>query len=228
MRELSALADARGITIVEDAAESFGSKYDGRASGTWGRLGSFSFQATKTVTTGEGAMVVTEDEDLRNLMALYRSHGMRDRRYWHYVAGHNFRLTNLQAAIGCAQLERFADICRERKRVHQTYKTELACIAGVTPQHFEGAVDPVLWAIAVRIDEGAFPQGRDQLIAQLLEQGIETRPGFYAASEMPLYETGSLPVCENIARNVISLPTYPTLTDETIAFICESLGRLQK
>src|SRR6185503_11850661 len=117
MDEINALAKSRGVAVIEDAAESFASTYRGTQAGMMSDIGSFSFQATKTITTGEGGMVVTEREDLQKTMALYRSHGMlRKRFYWHEVPGHNFRLTNLHAAIGCAQLERLDRIIVERRR----------------------------------------------------------------------------------------------------------------
>ena len=223
------LAEASGITVIEDAAESFASKYRGRWSGAIASVGTYSFQATKTITTGEGGMVVTNDPTVQRRMALYRSHGMLGRRYLHEVPGHNFRLTNLQAALGCAQLERLETIIGERRRVHATYSASLRHLAGVRPQIHRSDVDPVWWAIAVEIDPAAFPQGRDALIEQLAGIGIETRNGFYAASELEIYaDRKSLPVCERLSRNVISLPTYPTLDDERIEAICQALGSFRR
>ena len=223
------LAASKNIVVIEDAAESFASKYKGRWSGAIAPMGTFSFQATKTITTGEGGMVVTNDPAMQRRMALYRSHGMLGRRYLHEVPGHNFRLTNLQAALGCAQLERLDTIIRERRRVHATYSGALSRIDGVRPQLYRADVDPVLWAIAVELDGDAYPQGRDTLIGQLAAAGIETRNGFYAASEMAIYEDRRpLPVCERLSRNVISLPTYPTLDDERIEMICAALGSFRR
>jgi len=104
MDEIIALAKDRSVVVVEDAAEAFGSRYKNRQAGSIGQLGTFSFHATKTITTGEGGMVVTDSCELRDRLYLYRNHGMLRTRYWHEVAGHNFRLTNMQAAMGCAQL----------------------------------------------------------------------------------------------------------------------------
>ncbi|WP_428623630.1 DegT/DnrJ/EryC1/StrS family aminotransferase, partial [Sedimenticola sp.] len=106
MTPIIELANRYGLFVIEDAAESLGSKYAGQQSGTIGDVGTFSFHATKTVTTGEGGMVVTDNEDVYKRMVLYRNHGMGVRRYWHEVPGYNFRLTNLQAALGLAQLEK--------------------------------------------------------------------------------------------------------------------------
>lgn len=228
MDRMMDLADSQGIAVVEDAAEALGSRFNGRMAGGFGTIGCFSFQATKTITCGEGGMAVTEDPRLDDLMRRYRSHGMLRRKYFHEVVGHNFRLSNILAALGCAQLERLDLIIRERRRVHEQYKAGLDQAGGLTLQSFPAGVDPVLWAMAVELDPRAFPQGRDNVIAQLAEAGIETRPGFYAASQMNLYDAPRLPVCERIASNTISLPTFPTLGGDQIDRICGRLLGLKK
>ena len=230
MDEICALAESRGIVVVEDAAESFVSRHRGRLSGTIAPIGCFSFQATKTITTGEGGMVITDREEYYERMRLYRNHGMDRLRYWHELAGHNFRLTNLQAALGCAQLEHLSTIVDERKRVHQHYLRRLTNMPGITLQHFEADVDPVVWAVALKLDPRAYPQGRDAVIDQFLQKGIETRPGFYAASLMDhLYEDcPPLPVCEDLGRQIISLPTFPTLTEEQIDYVCDALDGVRQ
>ena len=153
---------------------------------------------------------------------------MARRRYWHEVAGHNFRLTNLQAAIGCAQLENLPRIAAERKRVHRSYETRLRSTSGVRAQHFDAEIDPVLWAMAIQLDPAAYPQGRDHVSMAMADAGIETRPGFYAASTIPLYDCAPLPVAEHLSQNVISLPTYPTLADDQINRICDELAALRR
>lgn len=229
MGEILSLARGKGLPVLEDAAESFSSKYKGVQSGAIAGLGTYSFQATKTITTGEGGMVVTDDEQLARTMALYRSHGVTDRRYWHELPGHNFRLTNLQAALGCAQLERLESIIRERKRVHRTYAAALKDVTGLRLQAFRPEVDPVLWALALELDPDAYPQGRDKVIEQLAEEGIETRNGFYAASQLPIYpDCAPLPICERLARNVISLPTFPSLNDQQIHHVSSKIAGLRK
>ena len=229
MDDILALGLKHNIPVIEDTAEAFASKYKDRQAGTMGLMGSYSFHATKTITTGEGGMVVTNDEELAKKMALYRSHGlMRKTHYWHELPGNNYRLTNLQAALGVAQMQRLDRIIAERKRVHASYNALLGREGGITLQKFEPDVVPVLWAIALKLDGKAFPQGRDAVITQLREANIETRPGFYTPSQMPhIYDCPPLPVCEAIARQTISLPTYPTLTDEQIGYICEILKNLR-
>lgn len=229
MEDIIALGAKHNIPVIEDTAEAFASKYKGQQAGTMGLMGSYSFHATKTITTGEGGMVVTNDEELAKKMALYRSHGLlRKTHYWHEIPGNNYRLTNLQAALGVAQMQRLDTIIAERTRVHGTYRALLEKVEGISLQKFEPDVEPVLWAIALKLDMKAFPQGRDTVIRQFMEANIETRPGFYTPSQMPhIYDCPPLPVCEAIARQTISLPTYPTLTNEQIQYICETLVSLR-
>jgi perosamine synthetase len=223
------LAHRKHLAVIEDCAEALFSKYANRYCGTFGQVNTFSFQATKTITTGEGGLVVTDDEVLYKKMTLYRSHGLLERgRYWHEVPGHNFRLTNIQAALGYAQVEQKETIITERKRVHLQYKACLEDVDGIRLQYFPEKVEPVLWAIALKLDQKAFPQGRDHVMAQLKEQDIETRPGFIASSLLTIYEPHRLRVSEEISQHVISLPTFPTLTNEHIQGICHCLKTLRR
>jgi perosamine synthetase len=230
MDSIMQLADSHGVAVVEDVAEAFACRYKNRLAGTFGDIGTFSFQATKTITTGEGGMVITNNENLYDRMALYRSHGMRRKQYyWHDLAGHNFRLTNLQAAVGVAQMEKLEHIVKERKRVYNQYQNLLANLPGLTLQYFPPEVDPVIWAIAVKLDPLAFPQGRDSVIQEMIHGGIETRPGFVAPRFMDhIYVCPALPISEELSKNVLSLPTYPTLRDEQICFICDQLQKLRR
>ena len=227
MDDILELASEREISVIEDAAEAFPSRYRGRVAGTMGTIGTFSFQATKTITTGEGGMVLTNVAPLHERMALFRSHGLlRKRHYWHELPGHNFRLTNMQAALGCAQLEKLDAIVAERRRVNERYCEHLSKMPGITLQEFNDAVDAVVWAVAIGLDPAYYSQGRDSVMEQMGAAGIETRPGFCAPSEMSFYECPPLPICEKISRSVVSLPSYPTLANSEIDHICEQLGRL--
>jgi perosamine synthetase len=224
MDALKLLAERHRLFIIEDVAEAAFSKYKGQFAGTFGKAGCFSFQATKTITMGEGGFVLTDYQELYEAMCIIRDHGMRKgRRYWHDVVGYNFRLTNLQAAVGCGQLENLNLIISERKRVFQLYRQNLDGEKGITLQHFSSDVEPVVWTIAVKIDPAFFNGDRDFLMEFLLEKGIETRPGFYPPSVMPLYGSPSLTVSEDVAAHVIGLPSFPSLTEAEINFICDQL-----
>lgn len=229
MEDIIELAASRRIPIVEDAAEAFGSTYQGRMAGTLGTIGTFSFHATKTITTGEGGMVATASRELRDKMSLYRSHGVGRRRYWHEVAGHNFRLTNLQAALGCAQLGKIEAISRARREMLMRYQERLGRIAGVRVQRVPKDVDPIPWAVAVELDPAAFPQSRDQVMEEMSSAGIETRPGFYPPGVMPHFHGASAnPNAQTISERVIVLPSSPSLEEHEIDSVCARLARLRR
>jgi len=224
MQPILDLAAARGLWVIEDAAEALGSTYRGRQAGTIADIGTFSFHASKTIATGEGGAVATRNAEAHQRMKLYRSHGFSSRRYYHEVAGHNFRLPNVQAALGCAQLEQIGTIAAERRRVYRRYVEGLGQLNGIRLQTMTPGVDPLVWAVAVEIAPDAFEPGRDRIMALLEERGIETRPGFHAASEMPhIYGAQDLPVSTRLAGRVISLPTSPTVADDEVDYIVGSL-----
>lgn len=221
--DLLTLAEGHGIAVIEDAAEAFGSRLNG-AAGSRGLINTFSFHATKTITTGEGGLITTNDNDIAARIRLYRSHGLRrERHYWHEIPGNNFRLTNLQAALGVAQLEQFEKIVAERTRVYDHYRTRLEDVPGVALQTMTPAIEPVVWAIALKLDHLHFPQGRDALMTSLMQRGIETRPGFQAPTEMGYFAPTDLPVSESLGREVISLPSYPGLSGDEIDYVCNEL-----
>lgn len=227
MKRIMDIASSRKIPVIEDTAEAPFSQYKNEYAGTIGDLGCFSFQATKTITTGEGGLVATNNESLYEKMCLYRNHGMLKKRYWHEVPGHNFRLTNVQAAIGCAQLEKLELIIRERRRIYAQYRKHLNHVRGFRLQSFSPDVKPVPWTFAVYLDPEVFPQGRDRVMEQLNQTGIETRPGFYASSLLTIYKKHTVPLAENMSRHVICLPTYISLQNGQIQTICEEIKKLR-
>jgi perosamine synthetase len=228
MDPIVSLARRHGIRIIEDGAESAFSRYNGKPAGTLGDVGTFSFQATKTITTGEGGMVLTDDDDVAEYMRLLRDHGMKPgQRYWHDVVGYNFRLTNLQAAVGCAQLLHLAEIIERRRLIHRLYLDALASISEVSPQFYRREVDPVLWAMAVRLRSAGSLEAsrarREAIVRRMAVDGIETRPGFYSLDLLAPYGCPSLPVAGETSANVISLPTFFDLNGVEIQRICSSL-----
>lgn len=222
------LSEEHEIPIIEDCAESLFSTYNGRQSGTFGLINTFSFQATKTITTGEGGLVVTDDERIAKKMSLYRSHGMDRSKafYIHELPGHNFRLTNLQAAMGVAQFEARETIVAERERVHAEYMNNLRDVFGIKFQKISNNSEPLIWAIALLLDKDRYANKRDDLIQALRKANIESRPGFYASSMLDIYSEHKLPVTEEVSRNIISLPFFATLKNEQIAYICNQFKTL--
>jgi len=229
MSALAELAKKHNLFLIEDTAEAAFSQYKGKYAGTFGDLGCFSFQATKTLTMGEGGFVLTTNAQLYEKMKLIRDHGMRkDKRYWHDAIGYNFRLTNLQAAVGYGQLEMIDRVIEERQRVYQLYKTHLGNEKGIIMQHFVSQVKPVVWAVALRVDTKHFAGDRDFIMRALLDAGVETRPGFYSFDVMPLYKAPLLPISSEVSAEVVSLPFFATLSEEEVAYICAYLKKLRK
>lgn len=228
MNALVATCAPRGIKIVEDTAEALMTTYNGRFLGTIGDAGTFSFHATKTLTTGEGGGVVFREQAFFEAAKVIRDHGMKERRYWHDVVGHNFRLTNMQAAVGCAQLQTLDQVCSLRERVFQAYSRILTETCGdqLRLQRIEMKTDPVMWALGVELS-GFRADQRDRVMATLLEDGIETRPGFYAAPTLPPYRDSvgadSCPTAIRLSESIIALPFSVGLTEEDILWISKKL-----
>jgi len=229
MEEILNIGASFKISVIEDVAESFMSQYKGQYAGTFGAFGCYSFQATKTITTGEGGAICTDDNHKAEKARIIRNHGMtKERRYWHHEVGHNFRLTNLQSALGFSQLEKIQDIIQNKKRVYDAYLENLSEVKGISFQRFEKEVDPVVWAVALRVDPKFFKGDRDYLIKALSEVGIETRPGFSPFHEMPIYKCPPLKNVTDVSRTLLSLPSYPSLSNEDIYYISEQVKLLRK
>jgi len=224
MSELLAATGHRGVPVIEDAAEAFGTTLDGHAAGSMGLVGTFSFQATKTITCGEGGLAVTNNPEIAHKMRLHRNHGVGSIKYLHLLPGNNFRLTNVQAAIACAQLERLPDIRIQRERVRDRYMKNLGNSTALTLQRDHVGVRQLPWAVAVRLKPSHYPRGRDQVMEDLQILGVETRPGFQSPSNHSYFPTPmDLPVSEFLSEEILVLPTYPQLTDNSIDRICENL-----
>lgn len=222
MPALVSLAAEKGLKVVEDCAEALGSTLHGTHVGLFGDVGTFSFFGNKTVTTGEGGMVVTRDEALAARMRKVKGQGQSlERRYWHDEIGFNYRMTNICAAIGVAQMERIDPILERKRQIAQLYRAELT--GG--PFEFQRPIDGVVssdWLVSLLLPAGT---DRDEVMKRLAERGVDSRPVFYCAHHMPMYRTGgSHPVAEDIAARGISLPSYPGLTDEQVVSICEKLS----
>jgi len=219
MDPIMEIAGRHGLRVVEDAAEAHGAKYKGKTVGTFGIAGSFSFFGNKIITTGEGGMVVTDDAEFAERCRHLRGQGVSPvRTYWHDVVGYNYRMTNLAAAIGVAQLERIEETLEAKRRIAERYAARLASIPGVRQQAEMPWATSVHWMVSILVG----PQLRDPLMAFLAERGVDSRPLFYPAHTLPMYagET-SFPVAEYLGASGINLPSYPDLTDADIDLVCD-------
>jgi perosamine synthetase len=230
MDALQAVADRHGIFLIEDAAQAHGAEFRGRRTGSLGRLATFSFFGNKIITTGEGGMVTTDDDDLAASVRLLKSHGMDpNRKYWFPVIGYNYRMTNVAAAIGLAQLEK-ADWHLERHReVANWYREHLQAVPGLAWQVEQGWARHVWWLFTIVLDDG-LPVERDAVMARLAAAGIDTRPVPYPLHQLPAYQVSTqgqvFPVAERLARRGFNLPTSAGMTREQVVRVCDRLAQI--
>jgi perosamine synthetase len=225
MDEIMEQADRHGLTVIEDAAEAHGAMYKGRMVGGIGHLGCFSFFGNKIITTGEGGMVVCNSGRLADRVRILRDHGMDpERRYWHPWVGFNYRMTNLQAAVGCAQLERIDEILESKRQTAKWYASRLTEIRGLTLPPTNDWSSSVFWMFSVLVDENLIGLSRDLVLKHLQEKGIEGRPFFYPAHKMPPYEAGiHLRNTEVLSSVGLNLPSYVGLTESEVDRVCRAL-----
>lgn len=215
------------LLIVEDCAEALGSYFKGKSVGTFGDAATYSFYGNKTITTGEGGMVVFKDNAVADRAAMLRDHGMqKTKRYWHAEIGYNYRLTNIQAAIGVAQFERLNEFVSAKRNIAKTYNQTLNKISYFqTPEERKDMLNSY-WLYTFMVNPSA-PFNRDELIDYLSLQGIETRPVFFPMHQMPPYVNFGKP--ENLVVSIqlsacgISLPSSVNLTEVELNYICKSI-----
>ena len=231
LKPILKLAKLKKINVLEDSAESLGSKYYNKNSGTLADIGTFSFQATKTITTGEGGMVITKkNKRFKYLLKLFRNHGIKNTRYMHIVPGHNFRLTNLQASMGYSQIKNFNKIIKDRKNSYNLYKKLLKDEKGFKLQRFGKNIDPIVWTMAVVLDPKYYGN-RDIIIKKLLNKGIETRNGFFSINRLKIFKkfhSRDLKNSDHLSKNLICLPLFNGIKSSEIKYIVKSFLSLRK
>ncbi len=222
MDSLNAIAKKHNLLIVEDCAEAFGSRYKNIHVGNFGDVSTFSFFGNKAITTGEGGMVVTNDKNLYEKSIHIKGQGLAaNREYWHDVVGYNYRMTNICAAIGLAQLERADSIIKKKKQLAEWYNKHLINLP-VQPQREAGNVFNSYWMYTILVEKA---EERDKLREHLKQNGIETRPAFFPVHTMPIYfdKNIHLPVAEDLCSRGINLPSYPALTEEDVKYIVHKI-----
>lgn len=227
MVKINTIAHAHGLLVVEDAAEAHGAAIGQQRTGGLGQIGAFSFYANKIITTGEGGMLTTDDAALAARCRLLRDHAMPpERRYWHDEVGFNYRMTNLQAAVGVAQMARIAQFIERKRRIARQYSEMLADLPGITlPAEAAGCTN-VYWMYSVLV-AAPYRLTRDELIPALRERGIDSRPFFHPLDTLPPYRNENpAPVALALSQQGLNLPSAPSLTDEQIEYICATLRSL--
>lgn len=226
MDQIQAIAAKHQLTIIEDCAESHGAIWQGKATGSWGDMGCFSFLANKIITTGEGGMVVTNDDSLAAEMRLLRNMAFKHPRFEHDRAGFNFRMTGYQAAMGLVQLSRFDEVLRRKRQVADWYTENLRGIPGITlPADCQDGLH-VYWVYGILLDQG---QDRESVMAWLEREGVGTRTFFCPMNLQPCFQhipecqSVPCPVAEDLWRRGFYLPSGPNLTEAQIKEVASLL-----
>lgn len=221
------MAREHKLFVVEDSAEAFGSKYKGRYTGTIGDIGVFSFFGNKTITTGEGGMVTSNNHTLISRTIRFKGQGLAlGREYWHDIIGYNYRMTNISAAIGLAQLEQADEFISKKQQIALWYNEGLSDMPVISHKPV-GDVFHTYWMYSILVDDFDI---RDNLRKYLRENGIDTRPTFYPVHTMPMYSNGydKFEVAEYLGWQGINLPSYPSLKKEDITYITQKIKDFYK
>lgn len=220
MKKIIKIARKYNLFVIEDAAEAHGAKIDTNVVGSFGDIGCFSFYGNKIITTGEGGMLVTNSKKLANKIRLLKNHGMSPtRKYFHPIVGYNYRMTNMQAAVGLGQLESASKLISKRSKIQDAYLRNLKKIPGLIFQLEDKTISTVCWLFSMRVTKD-FKISRDKLIMYLRNNNIDSRPFFHPLAKLPMFKTNeSFPVANQIAKEGINLPSSAHLTVNHIAYI---------
>lgn len=234
---IRAIASRHHVFIIEDAAEAIGSEYKGRKAGSFGETGVFSFHGSKTLTTGEGGMLVTDREDVYQRVLQLRDHGRRpgDTLFWNYEVAHKYKMSSMQAALGLAQLERIDELLARKIEIFQWYQEELKDLAEVTLNYQPPGSKNTYWMVTI-VWTPRYYLSKVQLISLLKERNIDCRPFFFPLSSLPAYENSTEAqlarqrnaVSYRISERSINLPSALNLSREDVKYVCDVLRNIFK
>jgi len=223
MDKIMSISKKYNLLVIEDCAEAFGTLYKGKHVGAFGDVSTFSFFGNKTITTGEGGMLISNSKEVIELAAHLKSQGVsKDREYYHDVVAYNYRMTNICAAIGLAQLEKADHILKKKREIAFGYKDKLSNL----PLRFHDELPNThhsFWMCTILLND---PQERSRLREHLQQHGVETRPLFPPCHQLPhLYSSEHFSVAESISARGINLPSYPNLETKEVEYIASSIIR---
>lgn len=234
-KALRAVADGAGVALIEDAAEAIGATQDGRRAGSFGRIGTFSFHGSKTLTTGEGGMLVTDESSLFARCQFLRDHGRAPGKklFWNDAVAHKYKMSSMQAALGLAQLERVDELIALKRDAFGWYRAALAGIPGLTLNAEPAGTRNGFWMVTVILD-AAYALPKEELIERLAQKGIDARPFFYPLSELPAYAENPHargarernPVAYRLSATGVNLPSSLALTRADVDTVAGALREL--
>ncbi len=227
------IAEKHGLRLIEDSAEALGAEYKGKKAGSLGDVAIFGFYPNKQITTGEGGMILTNDEEIASLCRSLSNQGRRKGDGWHEHErlGYNYRLSDINCALGIAQLERIEEILEKRERVAQMYNERLKDIDGVEIPHVLPDVKLSWFVYVIRLSEEYSREDRDQILQELRHKGIGCSDYFQPIHLQPFYRElgyreGDFPITESIAARTIALPFYNNLSEGEIDYVVSNLKLL--
>lgn len=236
MDPINVIARKHGLFVVEDCCQSHGATYKGKMTGALSDISVFSFYGNKIITSGEGGMLLTDNDEYANRAGTYRDNGFRIPRFIHESRGMNYRLTNIQAAIGLAQTEKIAVAVARKRHIARKYLEHLTGFPHITLPVERPWARNVYWMFALLINE-SFGRTKDEVMAALKERGVDSRSFFYAVSQQPVYQgddprfpemKGHWPVSESLGNRGLYLPSGIGLTDEQIKYCADTLKSLAR
>lgn len=223
MKRIMDVASRHGLLVIEDAAEAHGAAAYGKRVGNWGHCATFSFYGNKNITTGEGGMITTDDDELNQKLRHLRDHAMsKEKRYWHTEVGYNYRMTNIQAALGCAQLERAEELLEKRRSIFGWYSKFLKDTPGITLNRSNDWAESTYWLVCMEYDTWT-EEKRNVFMQNLRKEGVDSRPYFYPMSDMPYLRPVDTPVTHEVYKKGLNLPTYFDLTEADVKYICDAV-----
>lgn len=226
MEEISAISKQYGLALVEDAAPALGSIYKGKKPGTFGEFGAYSFQGAKIAVSGIGGILITNNKRLYEKAQMLNNHGQDPKRkFWQIKIGYSYHMSNIQAALALAQLERIEEFVKKKNNIFKWYKNKLTKIEGISLNPEKPNTRSNKWMSSIVLNK-KFKFTRDQLILQLRKNMIDARPFFYPVSMFPMYKNHDTPVAHHIGLNGINLPSGVNLKKEQVDYICSVLAKL--
>lgn len=228
---IMAIARKYSLLVIEDAAEAHGALYRGKKVGSLADAACFSFYGNKIITTGEGGMIVTNNRVFAGRVKMLRDHGAsKKRKFYHPKLGFNYRMTNLQAALGLAQMTRINEFIEDKIRIAKAYQKLLEpLVPRIVLQPTASWAKNVFWMYSILIPGGKGKRNRDFVIKQLRKKGIDSRPFFFPIHATPRYKTGEkLPNAEYLGKTGMNLPSSVNIEQEKIEFICKKITEILK
>jgi perosamine synthetase len=227
MPELMALAAKHDLKVLEDAAPALGATVDGRLAGTWGDLAAFSFQGAKVLVTGEGGMLVGNDGELMDRALRLGDHGRHPTiPFWVTEVGYKYKMSNLQAALGLAQLERIDELLARKRWINERYRTNLQGSNSVAVSGELPGCRSIHWMTSIEV-LGADADRRTAIMRDMKDLSVDTRPAFSPMSSMPMFQHGAEnPIAKRVGSSVINLPSGHNLSEGDIDYVSEVVIRL--